>query len=252
VLATDTDRAWTLSRDAGPTMRSVLSPEESWRPWEEVLARYADAQLQLAGHDDVLLATGTPTLGPRRLVEEFHRLASELGARPAQEGGLSDEQRAALDSRAPAYEQWCGELEATPFGDTVQHDDLHSSNVCWPGDAATAKLIDWGDATLAPPFLTLLATLNSVAYHAGVLGEDLSFGDERVLRVRDAYLEPFGTHADRADLLRWSELARRVGCVSRALAYERAMSPQAQAADDFPVREWLLGLTEPWATAPLG
>ena len=251
VLAVDAERAWTLSRDAGPTMRSVLSAEKSWEPWERLLARYAEAQLQLAEHAGVLLATGTPHLGPSQLVTQFHRLATTLGLLPVDEGGLSDEQRSALESRAPAYEAWCRELDATPFGDTVQHDDLHSNNVCWSGDAAGARFIDWGDATVSHPFLTLLATLNSVAFHAGVLGEDLSFGDDRVLRVRDAYLEPFTAFADRADLLRWSHIARRVGCVSRAMAYEAALSPQAQAADDFPVREWLLGLTEEWATAPL-
>jgi hypothetical protein len=33
--------------------------------------------------------------------------------------------------------------------DSVQHDDLHSAKVCWTGSAATARIIDWGDASWA-------------------------------------------------------------------------------------------------------
>ena len=32
----------------------------------------------------------------------------------------------------PAYDAWCAELDASPVPDSLQHDDLHSANVCWP------------------------------------------------------------------------------------------------------------------------
>jgi hypothetical protein len=68
-----------------------------------------------------------------------------------------------------------------------------------------------------------------------------------VLRVRDAYLEPFTALASRAELERLVDLVRRTGCVTRALSYRAALSgePAATHAEhDFPVREWFLAITE--------
>ena len=55
LVAVDLDRGWSLSRDAGPVMRSTATPDELWSTWETLLVRYADAQLQLA--------TAVPVLG---------------------------------------------------------------------------------------------------------------------------------------------------------------------------------------------
>jgi hypothetical protein len=49
-------------------------------------------------------------------------------------------------------------------------------------------------------------------------------GDPRVLRARDAYLEPFGDLGSRADLIRVLELATRVSKVARALVWHRALA----------------------------
>jgi hypothetical protein len=93
----------------------------------------------------------------------------------------------------------------------------------------------------------MLVTLNSVAYHLGVFREDGVIDDPRVLRVRDAYLEPFTTLAPRADLVRLVDLARRTGCLARALSYRAALRgepPETHAEHEFPVRDWFLGITE--------
>jgi hypothetical protein len=37
----------------------------------------------------------------------------------------------------------------------------------------------------------MLATLNSIAFHAGALRVDRRMDDPRLLRIRDAYMEPF-------------------------------------------------------------
>ena len=63
-----------------------------------------------------------------------------------------------------------------------------------------------------------------------------------MVRVRDAYLEPFTSRASRADLVRWVGLARRTGCVTRALCYQRALAEADEPTVrgmDFPVRGWL-------------
>lgn len=240
VVAVDPERGWTLMVDAGPVLRSVAAPEQQWDRWPAVLTAYADAQLALAEHVDRILGAGLDLLGPRELPGRLRELVEELGARPEDQGGLTRDQAAALLAKAPEYDDWCAELDASGIPATVNHDDLHSANVCVDGDRA--RIIDWGDASVMHPFATLLATLNSIARHAGT-----EVDDPRVGRLRDAYLEVFAAHGDGAARARWVTLARRTGCVSRALSYARAFQgapDTAQAEADWPVRGWLLELLE--------
>ena len=67
-----------------------------------------------------------------------------------------------------------------------------------------------------------------------------------MLRVRDAYLEPFTGYADRADLVRYVDLARRTGCVGKALSYRAALRDAGRDARRarVPGADWLLGLLD--------
>jgi aminoglycoside phosphotransferase (APT) family kinase protein len=183
----------------------------------------------------------------------YRRLLAELAAQPTEDGGLTVEHASALEQRLPVYDDRCAELAASPMVDTLQHDDLHSNNVCWPGEVdelSSVRIIDWGDASVGHPFGTMLATLNSIAFHARVLNDDGRIDDLHVLRIRDAYLETFADLGSRKELIRWVALARSTGCVTRALAWESALqdAPAGVAAGlEFPVRGWLLELLKPWA-----
>jgi hypothetical protein len=253
VIAHDDNRRWSLTRDGGPILRSIVAPDALWLYWERLLPRYAEAQLALAEHRSRLLSTGTPDLGPAQLPLEYRRLLAELSARSTADGGLSQEHTAALERLLPAYDSWCAELAASPVPESLRHDDLHSSNVCWPGkvdDLSSVRIIDWGDASVGHPFGTMLATLNSIAFHAGVLRVDKWMDDTRIVRIRDAYLEAFTSLGSRKELLRWVALARSTGCLTRAVSWESALRDApatAIAAEEFPVREWMLELLEPWA-----
>jgi len=253
VLAHDDSRAWSLTRDAGPVLRSIMGVDEMWPRWKELLPRYAQAQLDLAAHRSRLVTTCTPDRNPKQLALEYRRLLGHLAAKPTKDGGLTGQQVAALERLLPRYDQWCAELAASMLPDTLQHDDLHSNNICWGAlyDLSSARIIDWGDACIGHPFGTMLATLNSIAFHVGLLDDDRGgISDRRVLAVRDAYLEPFTGLGSRKELLRWVALARSIGCLTRALSWERAVQhapPSVAAEYDFPTRGWLLELLEPWA-----
>jgi Phosphotransferase enzyme family len=256
VLAHDDTRAWSLTRDGGPVLRSIAGPDASWGYWEQLLPRYAEAQLALAEHRLRLLATGIPNRDPAQLPVEYRRLLDELAARPTEDGGLTREEASALEGLLPVYDEWCAELAASPVPDSLQHDDLHSNNVCWPGkadDLSSVRIIDWGDASIGHSFSTMLATLNSIAFHAGLLRDDRQddrqLDDPRLLRILDAYIEPFAGLGRRAELLRWVALARSTGCLSRALSTESAFQEAPAtvvAGEGFPVRGWFLELLKPW------
>jgi hypothetical protein len=243
VLAVDTERGWSLTRDAGPVMRGTAPPDELWASWEAVLLRYAEAQIRLSEHREAVLATGLPEVSPVTLPTQLRSLVEELVALVPEEGGLTVAEQDKLAASFDEYDAWCDELAASGVPVSVQHDDLHSSNICWGGSGADqARVIDWGDASWGFSLATMLCTLNSLAWHA-----ECDLDDPRVLRVRDAYLEPFTVYADRADLVRCVDLARRTGCVARALSYRAALADEPVAThrqQEFPVRAWLLELFE--------
>jgi hypothetical protein len=251
LLAVDLGRGWSLTRDAGPVLRAVTAPAEAWPLWEELVRRYAEAQAMLAAHREQVLAAGVRALPATSVPARARTLMAELSRLPEDDGGLSRDQQARLTAALPALDGWCAELAASAVPDSVQHDDLHAGNVCWPGAvagregrlaAASARVIDWGDASWGCPLATMLTTMRSLAYHAG-LGEDAG----AVLRVRDAYLEAFTVHASRAELLHLLDLARRVGCVSKALSWRagtQGAPVEVLRSLEFPVREWLLELAD--------
>jgi hypothetical protein len=83
-----------------------------------------------------------------------------------------------------------------------------------------------------------------------VLSADRRIDDLGMLRIRDAYLEPFTSLGSWEELRRWVAVARRTGCVTRAISWESALQDAPASVvlgEEFPVRGWLLQLLEPWA-----
>jgi hypothetical protein len=256
VLAIDGERGWSLTRDVGPTWRSAVSLADQWPLWEDLVARYAAAQLALAPHLTELLATGVPERSPATLPHQAATLIAELtqyGTDGTDSGGLSEVESQALTARLPAYGQCCRELDGAGIPWTIQHDDLHANNICLVRaandrvtdptavrrrtSAAGSRIVDWGDASIGHPFGTMLTALRSIAHHARCAADD-----PRILRVRDAYLEPFTTYGSRSQLITAVDVASRVGTVTRALSWRAALlgvPTTAQREYDYPVRGWL-------------
>ena len=224
VLAVDAARGWSLTRDAGRVLREAVPADALWGAWERLLPRYAEAQVALSGHRDELLATGITEVSPATVPGLARQLLDELAATPEDEGGLTPEQAAAAG--AGAARCWTTGARSSPargVPDSVQHDDLHSANVCWPGTAADARVIDWGDATWGHPLGTMLATLNSIAFHAGTYVDGRPATDPGAAAGAGRLPRAVHRFAAHADLVRGVDLARRTGCVGKALAYRAAL-----------------------------
>jgi hypothetical protein len=171
---------------------------------------------------------------PAHLAALVDELAAAMG--PA---ALPTDDVTGLRALLPAYAEACAELAAAGIAPALQHDDLHDNNVFHRGPV----FFDWGDAVVGHPFGTMLVTLRSVAYHHG-----LDAGDAVLARLADAYTEAWTDVADRATLRRQVELAIRVGPLTRALAWRRALTgcdDAAWAEDGDSVPGWLLELHEP-------
>jgi hypothetical protein len=89
----------------------------------------------------------------------------------------------------------------------------------------------------------MIATLNSAAHHHG-----LEPDDPALVRLADAYTEAWTDVADRATLRRLVRLAVRVGPLTRALGWRRALlgcDDESWTTWGDGVHGWLLELLSP-------
>jgi hypothetical protein len=225
-LAVDAERAWLLLPDGGTTLRNAQHGHTDEAHWAEILRDHAEFQRLTAPHADDLVALGVPDLRPLRLpVVRDALLADEAWLRVGRDDGLSTEQLAALRADADRYARWCQALADTGVPASINHDDLHDNNVFAPAEpGGHYRIFDWGDTSIAHPFGVLLVALRVVGHL-----HDLPEGAPELLRLRDAYLEPWTAEHDRATLVEAVRLALRVGGVSRARCYWAALQEGTHA-----------------------
>jgi hypothetical protein len=223
LLAVDTERGWSLTMDGGEQLRS--------RPglvhWERALPRHAELQRLLTPRTVQLLELGVPDLRPHTMPVHYADILSGVRERLEE-----------LRALEPDYARWCAELAAGGIAPTLQHDDLHDNNILLAPDGSY-RFFDWGDAGVAHPFCVLLVTLRSAA---GL------FDPTDLVRLRDAYLEPWTGAYDRADLIAMSKLAVKIAKVGRPLVWRRVLAPvpPAERAEfDSAVEGWFTELLEP-------
>jgi hypothetical protein len=208
ILAYDEERAWLLLADAGRPVGDLGNPPEAWLG---ALPRYAELQHGEAAHAREHLAHGVPDLRLATLPARYQELLRlELP--------LAREELGRLWDFAPRLGELCEELAAYGVPATIQHDDLHHANLYARG--GRFRVLDWGDASIAHPFASLVVTFRFLEERTR-----LAPGDPWFRRLRDAYLEPWGR-----DLGAAFALAVRVGSFARAIAYlrQRAALPPAE------------------------
>jgi hypothetical protein len=243
-LAIDVERAWIVLPDGGSLLADRIDlrdPAVDPR-WPDLLAgafaQYGELQLGVAGHVDDLLAIGVTDMRAEVMPERFEEALAFVAPYVARRG-TADEHAAyeALVAMRGQVREWCRRLAEAPGsgprGGSMDHNDLHPWNVFWAPDPGgdwargRARFYDWGDAVLAHPFASML-----VGLRVPKLMQGLADDDPRLLRVRDAYLEPFGSWAPRAELVETLELACRVAQIARSLVWARAVGEMGVDAPD--------------------
>ena len=220
VLGFDAQRGWLLLADAGTRIGDLGNLPEFWI---DLLPRYAELQRGEVAYVDDHLAHGVPDLRVATLAERYDELLAE-------DLPVSSAERRALTDFAPAFARLSGELSSEGPADSIQHDDLHMHNVYRQGDRL--RVLDWGDSSISHPFASLVTTFRFLEERNGLAADDPS-----MVRVRDAYLEGWGT-----GLTGLFDLAMRVGGFAHAIAelrQRRALSGPARAIFDDDLQVWL-------------
>jgi hypothetical protein len=232
-VAVDLDRGWMLTRDAGTRLRELLHSAADLHHWATLLPAYAELQIELAQEVEELLGLGVPDRRLSRICELLAALLEDTEALMLDlPDGLTSEELTRMREELPAIAAMCAELAGFGVPETIQHDDFNDGNV-FVRDGRHV-FFDWGDSCVSHPFHTLVVTLRSVAMRF-----DLEPGDAELLRLRDAYLEPFGSLTEPPGLREAFDLAYGLGTIGRALAwyaYVRESDPRyrSEIADAVP------------------
>ena len=214
-IAVDVDRAWSLTRDGGPTLRERQSSASDVDRWPAVLRGYAQLQADLTRRTAELLALGLADLRPGSVPVQYEKLLGDPAVLQGIDaaGGIARRQRAALRALAPRLRDWCGELDQLGIPASVDHADVHPGNIF----AARGVPFDWGDAAVAHPFSSLLVALRTAAERTRLSPR---FPELAVLTT--SYLSPWleaGYSREAVD--RALLLALRVAPLARALTWGR-------------------------------
>jgi hypothetical protein len=215
VVACDEQRAWLLLADAGKSILKLGSPPEAWLA---MLPRYAELQIGEAENAGDHLAHGVPDLRVAILPTRYHELLRR-------DLPLEAEEVHRLRGFADRFAELCAELAGDGVPGTVQHDDLHDVNIY--AKSKRLRVLDWGDTSISHPFASLVVTFRFVALRHGLQPDDPWFA-----RLRDAYLEPWGSR-----LTGTFALAMRVGAFAHTFGWARhrdQLDDEARARFDNP------------------
>jgi hypothetical protein len=222
LLAIHASQPWMLLGDGG--LRLADAP--SWERldvWRSLLPRYARLQRRLQGHEADLLGVGVPDLRLERIAPVLDSLIDDEPGFHLDRPDPFAPTYARLRELHPQVRHMVDELGSLGIGPTIQHDDLHHNNILVRDGRAV--VIDWGDACVSHPFLSLWIVRRAVPLEAGV--EDAGGA---VSSLIDRYLEVWGDVAPMRELRRAADLGAALGEVSRALSQYRIFALYPEVA----------------------
>jgi hypothetical protein len=208
VVGADGDRRWLLLRRCEGQCLEEGAPLATWR---DVARAYADVQVAAAQQVDRLRELGCPDRSPSTLREEIGRLcADEAAFLVDQAHGLTSAELQRLRAAQPWLAQACDELSASNLPLSIEHGDLWASNV-YVGEHGP-MFIDWTDASISHPFLSLGPLLRSAGWDAHLQSDPAA-----LQQIADAYLQAWSAFASPTHLRRELDLAMPLAALHIAM-----------------------------------
>jgi hypothetical protein len=172
-----------LIRDAGGPLSALDDPASP--AWLDVVARYAELQIELApGATELPAPDSRPETLALRFGEPVHALVEVLG-------------------------------DAIPL--SLVHLGLQNKHIYFRDDRLV--FLDWDESAIAHSFCGLVETFHVLVHRLGARP-----GGPEVLRVRDAYLEPWTAFTAVGELRQIFAAANALGGLCRVAAWERKLA----------------------------
>ena len=221
LVTADTARGWMLMRDGGEQLRASIRPSQDIRPWEPVITQYAELQIGLTEHVDVILTLGIPDHRLAGLPALYIQLlADEASLMIDQEKGLTSAEFQQLLDLTPRLEQICADLAAFGIPDSINHGDFHDGNVLLKNGRIT--FFDWGDADVTHPFVSLRTFF--VSMEISLKLDEWAPPTSEMTALLHRYLEQWEKFTPKEDLLKAYALSRPVASIVTTLKWHQAIT----------------------------
>jgi hypothetical protein len=202
---------WMLIADAGVQLREHYRRGGKAPMWDQLLPRYAELQIALAGAVDEFLALGVPDRRPAAVAEAYPATVARVIGKDVSR--LERCRRLAVDVQALADEL----ADALPI--TLIHEEATEANIFVR--AGRARLLDWAEASISHPFAGAVNTLRDIAYR-----RRLRANGRELLRLRSAYLEPWTRFAPMTQLTAQFSRGYLLGVLCRVMSWDRFLADQ--------------------------
>ena len=236
-LATAPERHWMLLADAGALLRDLTYADHDLTRWEPMLRQFAAFQKAHTARTAELLALGCPDRRLARLPDLLDMLVADRGTLwVGLPDGVPVDEYARLRAFRGELERLCADLAAFGIPETLYHEDFGPGNITVRGDDFV--FLDWAESGIGHPFFSLMMILRWARI---ILKADAP----TLLRLRDAYFEPWLDYAPHDRLVDAFAIARRVGKLTRALTWRAvtlSVEPAVRWEDQGAVAHWLLML----------
>jgi len=221
LVAVDTARGWMLMRDSGETLRGSIRPTKDVRPWEPVITKYAEVQIDLTEHVNEILALGIPDHRLAALPALYKQLLTdEESMMLDQEKGLTSADFHRLQNLSPRFEQICTDLATFGIPESINHGDFHDGNVLVKNGRIT--FFDWGDASVTHPFVSIRTWF--VSMEIALELDDWAPPTPEMTVLLDRYLERWDRFGDKERLLAIYNLSRPVASIVKALQWHQSIT----------------------------
>lgn len=241
----DVSRCILVMADGGTPLRECISCRDELHHLDEVLRQYARLQLKTTDISAELLKKGVPD----RRLEAMPLLYSSLLSRRellidihlGKGAGLTNEQLNDAHRKSSALSSLSGQLASAGIPATLHHDDFHDANILVHPKGI--HFIDWGEASIAHPFYSLLIMQRSLSFHL-----KLDSRDPSLMRLIDLYLEMWEDYGSKKQLREAFTIAQKLAVINRCFTWISILSGlslQEQGKDFDTVAAWL----KEWLTA---
>ena len=171
LLAVDAARGWVLTRDAGRLLHDVMFDDyaKGQAHLRSILLAYAALQADSRCDDAPSFMDMLEDRSPTAMSRSFAAVVEDEDL--LRIGGVTADE---LDRRSRwirNVEHMCADAAALNLPVTLEHGDLHTSNIMVSADG-TPRIADWGDACLALPLHSLVQCLDDIVGRHKIAPDD--------------------------------------------------------------------------------